>query len=237
MSDPTIVFEDESILVLDKPTGWVVNDAKTAHGNPILQNWLKERFVYELSNNVEKRSGIVHRLDKETSGLLVIAKTEKVFNDLQKQFKDRVVKKKYTALVHGKVRNTSGIISASVGRLPWNRERFGVITSGKNAETGYELIGLHKDMSNDYYSLLKLSPKTGRTHQIRIHLKYLGYPIVSDSFYAGRKTSRKDRLWCKRLFLHAGKITFTHPVKKILVSFESPVPADLLSSLSGLIPV
>lgn len=237
MLEPTIVFEDESILVLDKPSGWVVNDAKTAHGNPILQNWLKENFSYELSDNVEKRSGIVHRLDKETSGLLVIAKTAQVFNNLQKQFKDRVVKKSYIALVHGKVRNTSGVISASVGRLPWNRERFGVITSGKSAETGYDLINLYKDASGNYYSLLKLSPKTGRTHQIRIHLKYLGHPVVSDSFYAGRKTSRKDRVWCKRLFLHAGKITLTHPIKKVFVSCESPIPEDLLSSLSGLIPV
>ncbi len=232
MEDPKTVYQDSWILVLDKPAGWIVNDAITAHGNPIVQNWLKDNYSYDISNSEEKRSGIVHRLDKETSGLLIVAKTDDVYADLQKQFKDRVVKKQYLVLVHGRINADSETVSASTGRLPWNRERFGVLPSGKYAETKFEKIAVYKDTSENYYSLLKAVPKTGRTHQIRVHLKYLGHPVVSDSFYAGRKTSRKDKMWCGRLFLHAEKICINHPYKKTEVCFESALPQELKDSLS-----
>jgi 23S rRNA pseudouridine1911/1915/1917 synthase len=234
MEDPNVVYEDGSILVLNKPAGWVVNDAVTAHGNPIVQNWLKENFSYEISGMDDMRSGIVHRLDKETSGLLVIAKNQDVFINLQKQFADREVKKEYLALVHGKFKNPKEDVVATVGRLPWNRERFGILPSGKPAETGFERLKIYKDKQGSWYSLVRAFPKTGRTHQIRIHLKYLGYPIVADSFYAGRKTSRKDRLWCGRLFLHAEKICFKHPKSGKVVCFESPLHPDLSTSLESL---
>lgn len=234
MENPSVVFEDESVLVLDKPAGWVVNDAATAHGNPIVQNWLKENFSYEISKDDSMRSGIVHRLDKETSGLLVIAKTRTVFENLQKQFADREVKKEYLALVHGKLKNPKENVVATVGRLPWNRERFGILPSGKPSETAFERLKIFKDKQGNWYSLVRAFPKTGRTHQIRIHLKYLGYPIVSDTFYAGRKTSRKDRLWCGRLFLHAEKICFNHPKNGKTVCFESLLPSDLSTSLKNL---
>lgn len=234
MTDPKVIYEDDTVMILDKPAGWVVNDAKTAHKNPIVQNWLKQNYLYGLSKSEEQRSGVVHRLDKETSGILVIAKTRDAFDFLQEQFKDRKVEKEYVALVHGKLKNVSGVVNAPLGRLPWNRERFGVLPSGKSAETVFEVDKLYRDKSGNFYSLLKLRPKTGRTHQIRIHLKHLGHPIVSDSFYAGRKTSRQDKSWCSRLFLHAYKICFQHPQKHTKVCFESQLSPDLASVLTVL---
>ena len=223
---PTIIFEDESILVLDKPSGWITNDASTTTTQPVLQTWLRENFKYPLIGDRERRDGIVHRLDKETSGLLLVAKTPKAFENLQSQFKERKVKKTYVALVHGRVKLDSGEISAPVGRLPWRRERFGVLPGGREAVTGYKVIRYY-DTKRGNYSLVELFPKTGRTHQIRIHLKFIGHPIVGDYFYAGRKTAREDRTWCPRLFLHAGKISFFHPVTGKEVKFESELPKDL----------
>ena len=171
----------------------------------------------------------MHRLDKETSGILIVAKTKKAFENLQQQFKDRKISKTYTALVHGQVEPKEGTIEAPVGRLPWRRDRFGVLPGGREATTGYKVREYYKD-----YTLLELKPKTGRTHQIRIHLKHLGHPVVADTFYAGRKTARADRLWCPRLFLHASGISFTHPETGKEISFKSKLPADLLQVLTNL---
>ena len=234
MSDPQVIYEDKTFLVLDKPAGWVVNDAVSAHGNPIVQEWLKNNFSYDISDSLEMRSGVVHRLDKETSGVLVIAKTEGSFLDLQKQFKERKIKKKYLALAHGKFKNNKETVTMSVGRLPWNRRRFGVVYDGKSAETEIEVKSEYSDSSGNFYSLLHIFPKTGRTHQIRVHLKHLGHPVVSDTFYAGRKTSRKDRVWCSRLFLHAEEICFTNPDSNIYKCFKSKLPVDLNNPLSKL---
>jgi len=229
---PKIIFEDNSLMILEKPFGWIVNEAQTTKGQKVLQTWLKERD-YPLAKSREFRSGIVHRLDKETSGILIVAKTEQAFTNLQKQFKDRKIKKSYQALAHGKIGIKRGHIKAPVGRLPWNRERFGVLPGGRPAETDYEVISYYKKDDQEF-SLLNLFPKTGRTHQIRIHLKYLGHPIVSDQFYAGRKTSRKDRTWCQRLFLHAKSISFKHPRTNKTRKFESALPADLSKALQKL---
>jgi 23S rRNA pseudouridine1911/1915/1917 synthase len=200
---PAIRFQDKSFLVLNKPSGVVVDET--------LQKWLRDNFQFSIfkpegSSSAyfnEYRSGIVHRLDKETSGLLLIAKTKEAFLNLQRQFKERKVEKKYIALVHGKLEPEEGIVDIAIGRLPWNRERFGVLPGGRSSETKYRVKKYF-----DGYTLVGLWPKTGRTHQIRVHMKYLGHPIVSDSFYAGRKTSRRDREWCPRLFLHAEEISF-----------------------------
>lgn len=250
--EPAIIFEDNHILVLDKPSGWIVNEADTTKNTPVIQTWLRMNFDYEIVGSREERSGIVHRLDKETSGVLLVAKTQDSFRKLQKQFKERVVEKTYTALVRGKVEPKVGDTRAPVGRLPWNRERFGVLPGGREAITQYKVLGYYQMKSGNgaqepedrssklrgglqtTYSLLELFPKTGRTHQIRIHLKYLGHPIVSDEFYAGRKTARKERIWCPRLFLHAGRISFLHPETKKTVTFESELPQDLKISLSKL---
>lgn len=174
--------------------------------------------------------GIVHRLDKETSGLLLAAKTKDSFESLQNQFKKRIVEKKYIALVHGKVETIKGSIDLPVGRLPWRRDRFGVLPGGRKAQTGFKVLRYY-DTRKGYFSFLELIPKTGRTHQIRIHLKHIGHPIVSDQFYAGRKTAREDRKWCPRLFLHASEISFSHPNNFRKIEFKIQLPGDLSQTL------
>lgn len=230
--DPKVIFEDADILVLDKPDGWIVNDAVSAIGQPIIQSWLATNFSYEIATSVPERSGVVHRLDKDTSGILLVAKTKQAFYDLQSQFAHREVSKTYTALLHGALTPPQGEVSVAVGRLPWRRDRFGVIPDGRLSVSGYKLIDLYRPIQQTkqfdaLYSLTSFFPKTGRTHQIRIHAKYLGASIVCDPFYAGRKTARRDALWCPRLFLHASQIEFNHPASGIQVRFESELPDDL----------
>ena len=203
MSEPTVIFEDDSILVLDKPAGWITNSANTTTTQPTVQGWLAEKFQFPISSLQIYRNGIVHRLDKETSGLLIVAKTKEAFETLQKEFKERQVKKSYIALVHGKFDLAEGEIKAAVGRLPWNRRRFGVLPGGREAVTKY-----HVNKAVGDYTLLDLYPETGRTHQIRIHLRHIGHPIVADEFYAA-------------------SISFIHPVTGERVEFTSPLPADL----------
>ncbi len=184
------------------------------------------------------RSGIVHRLDKETSGCLLIAKTADSFANLQRQFKERLVKKVYLAIVHGKLVPPEGEIRAPVGRLPWNRKRFGIVPGGREAVTKYTVrstfpaphnSGNPKDSRNLLLSLVELYPETGRTHQIRVHLKYINHSIVGDYLYAGRKVSRADRTWAPRVMLHAWKISFRHPVSGTPLAVEAPIPDDMSS--------
>ena len=231
--DPEIVYEDKQLLIVSKPSGWIVNEAVTTKGQPVLQKWLFENQDYEISKDKELRSGIVHRLDKETSGILIVAKDEHSFRNLQKQFKDRKVKKEYTTLVHGKVEPKEGKVNAPVGRLSYRRDRFGIVIGGRVAETFYKAKKYYKK-GDEVLTLLSVKPKTGRTHQIRIHMKYLGHPVVADEFYTGRKRARADRMWCPRLFLHAKSIEFTHPKTNRSVSFEAEVPKDLSNALSTL---
>src|SRR3989344_3943243 len=231
--EPKVIFEDKELLVLNKPSGWIVNDATTTRNQPTVQGWLRRNFHFPISNFQKLRNGIVHRLDKETSGLLLIAKTKSSFENLQAQFKSREVNKIYNALVHGKVEPKEGVVNAPVGRLPWNRERFGVLPGGRSAETTYNAVAYYQLQAKSY-NLVELYPKAGRTHQIRIHLKYLGHPVVADEFYAGRKTARSDRKWCLRLFLHASGIFFTHPKEKQRKEFVAPLPEDLTKPLASL---
>lgn len=229
--EPKVVFENGQILVLEKPAGMVVNRAVSVKGQTV-QDWLEKKLEIK-GRGVGGRAGIVHRLDKETSGLLLVAKTLEAFENLQAQFKKRQVKKRYLALVHGRVEGKEGEIEAPVGRLAWNRERFGVSPGGRPAKTKYRVKNYY-NLPLATYTLLELIPETGRTHQIRVHLKYLGHPIVSDTFYAGRKTSRKDRAWCPRLFLHASYLAFVHPETSKKVSFSSKLPEDLDKALKSL---
>ena len=231
--EPTVIFEDDSLLVLNKPAGWVVNDAETVKHNLVVQRWLTDHYNFETIGDREFRCGIVHRLDKETSGILLIAKTKDAFYELQRQFRERIVEKTYLALVHGEVIPKEGKIEAEVGRLPWRRDRFGVLPGGRDSLTYYKVVSIY-DIQNTKYSLVEFYPKTGRTHQIRIHAKYIGHPLVSDDFYAGRKTARKDRKWCPRLFLHAKGINFLHPVTKKELKFESELATDLQAVLDTL---
>jgi 23S rRNA pseudouridine1911/1915/1917 synthase len=229
--DTKIIFEDGDILILNKPSGVVVNRANTTK-EPTVQDWL-EKYLKLKDEGIGRRAGIVHRLDKGTSGILIVAKTIEAFESLQGQFKERSIEKSYQCLVHGKIEIKKGQIKAPVGRLPWNRERFGVLPGGRSAETNYEVIRYYKN-DKDVFSLVSVFPKTGRTHQIRIHMKHLGYPLVADDFYAGRKTSREDITWCPRLFLHARSISFIHPKTHKKLTFQADFPNDLEKVLQKL---
>lgn len=225
ISTPQIIFQDQDLMIIDKPSGMVINDSQTAMARQTLQGWLT-KFDYEISKDNLLRSGIVHRLDKETSGIVIVAKNASCFYNLQDQFKSRLVSKNYIALAHGELDQSVGVIKEAVGRLPWGRGKFGVMIDGRDAITHYKVLKIFT-RDSDKYSLLELEPKTGRTHQIRIHLKHIGHPIVADAFYAGRKTSKRDRQWCPRLFLHAYKISFIHPVSKKKLTFMANLPVDL----------
>lgn len=230
---PNIIFEDDALFVVDKPSCWITNDADTTKDQPTIQTWIRENYDYPLKGDREYRDGIVHRLDKETSGILLIAKTKEAFEKLQSEFKAREVKKTYIALLHGKVEPTEGEIEATVGRLPWRRDRFGVIPGGRESRTLYKVLEFYPG-NNAGHSLVEFYPETGRTHQIRIHSKYIGHAIVADEFYAGRKTARNDRKWCPRLFLHAKSIKFIHPVSGKEVDFMSELPEELKNVLASL---
>ncbi|KKQ75854.1 MAG: Pseudouridine synthase [Candidatus Woesebacteria bacterium GW2011_GWB1_38_5b] len=232
---PQILFEDEYLMVIDKPSGWIVTDAATAKDQKTVQSWIAANLKfnseagYSINNLKLYRNGIVHRLDKETSGCLIIAKTSHAFENLQQQFKERKIGKKYIALVHGRIEPKEGTVIAEVGRLPWRRDRFGIVAGGRGSETKYKVLQYFLQ-----FTLVECFPTTGRTHQIRIHLKHIGHPIVSDTFYAGRKTSRADRKWCPRLFLHSSKIIFSHPVSAKKIEVEARLPEDLSSALVNL---
>jgi 23S rRNA pseudouridine1911/1915/1917 synthase len=228
--EPTILFQDDSLFVIEKPSGWITNEADTTTNQPVLQKWVREHFDYPLKGNVEMRDGIVHRLDKETSGLILVAKTSEAFEKLQSEFKNREVTKTYIALLHGKVEPTEGKIEAEVGRLPWHRSRFGVLPGGRESVSEYKVLKYYPG-NNAGHSLTEFYPKTGRTHQIRIHSRHIGHAIVADEFYAGRKTARNDRKWCPRLFLHAASIKFIHPVTEKSVEFKSELPVELFEAL------
>ena len=227
--EPKIIFEDAQLLVLDKPAGVIVNEALTTKNQPVLQSWLSKRD-YPLAKSREERGGIVHRLDKETSGIILVAKTKSAFASLQRQFKERKVKKTYLALLHGSLNEKVGKIEVPVGRLPWRRDRFGVLAGGRASKSSYNVVAEY-EKEGERFSLVEVTPQTGRTHQIRIHFKYLGHPVVSDEFYAGRKTARGDRKWCPRLFLHAASIEFFHPERGQKVRFSSALAADLAAAL------
>ena len=218
-----ILFEDDAILAVNKPPGIVVNRAESVKEETV-QDWVEKTYHIFIEN----RAGIVHRIDKETSGILLIAKTPAAFIELQRQFKERIIHKTYLAIVHGTLVPDTGEIRAPVGRLPWNRERFGIVPGGREAVTKFKVIR-HKEN----LSLVELYPETGRTHQIRVHLKYINHPIVGDYLYAGRKTARDDRTWAKRVMLHAWKLTCSHPVTGETLAFEAPIPDDMNSIIHG----
>lgn len=237
--DPQIIYEDENILVVNKPSGVTVNNSETTAGQETLQDWIIERyrdtdlFLPDRDHDFIKRNGIVHRLDKETSGVMIIAKKMAAFEALQLQFKDRLVQKTYKALAHGVVSPSDGEISAPVGRLPWSRKQFGILAGGRPSVTLYKTDKIYKK-DGEFFSLLTLFPKTGRTHQIRVHLKYIGHPIFADFLYAGRKTSRRDRRLLSRVFLHAFSIGFVHPETNKKVMFQADLPEDLVRILKDL---
>jgi len=232
---PVVIYQDDFLLVLNKPPGWVVNRAQTTKHQQTIQDWLEDNFQFSIFNFQELRSGIVHRLDKDTSGILLMAKTKKTFENLQAQFKKRQVKKEYRALAHG-ILPSSDRINAPVGRLPWARKKFGVLPGGRAAETEFKRMGVF-EKDGEKFSLVQVFPKTGRTHQIRVHFRYLGYPLVADFTYGGRKRARSDQKWCPRIFLHAQKIGFFHPQSGKWQECEVKLPKDLKDVLDILEPI
>ncbi len=218
METPQVIFEDDYILALNKPSGMDIE---------ALQSWVKDNFKFEVSDSRELRNGLVHRLDKPTSGVILFAKTESIFFALQKQFAERVVQKVDVALVHGSLAKELGTINEPVGRLPWKRTKFGVYPEGRPAVTNYKVIRVIPTEAEGSLSLLELYPKTGRTHQLRVHLKHIGHPIVSDPLYAGRKTLRADTKIWPRLWLHAKSIELIHPITGKKLKLEAPLPSDL----------
>lgn len=250
-----IVAQTDTFLVINKPAGLVVNRSQTIRVNT-LQDWICEYL--DLPKNdlgVGGRAGIVHRLDRETSGLVIVAKTQMAFDNLQGQFKNREVKKEYVALVHGEIPD-EGVINENIGRVG-KFGKFGVVASGRESETSYKREGKYgfyeekfsglisqSQLSKGrerylkqnarFYSLVSLFPKTGRTHQIRVHLKHLGYPVVSDLIYAPSKLLKFDLLWCPRLFLHAVSISFHDPTSAKILSFKTDLPNDLKNAMLNL---
>jgi 23S rRNA pseudouridine1911/1915/1917 synthase len=248
-----VLYEDDVLLVVDKDPGLVVDRSDTQKA-PTLVDLLESKYQI----NVE-RAGIVHRIDKDTSGILLVAKTAEALENLQNQFKSRTVKKQYIALVHGSLKDKV-TVDLPIARSPFNREKFTVFDSddpdAKAAITeflpdqylrmsdetlnsifeDYNKIQLRKLYTLHYpeFTLVRALPLTGRTHQIRVHLKHLRFPIVSDERYVGRKTSRLDRRWVPRQFLHAAYISFDHPVTGKRMEIESPLPEDLEKALENL---
>ncbi len=254
--EPQIIFEDDNLLVVDKPAGVIVNKADSAKGFVTLQDWVESRYNtqrlqslqdlekskyivdgYNKYDEFVSRSGIVHRLDKETSGIILVAKNPEIFINLQNQFKTGLVSKTYTTLVHGKVEKKEGEINAPIGRLPWNRMRFGIYPEGRNALSEYKVLGYKKHKTGkteELLTLVEVYPKTGRTHQIRVHFQHIKHPVFGDELYAGRKTGRQDRRAVDRHFLHASKIHIMHPTSGKPVEFESKLPDSLSNFLSKL---
>lgn len=271
--DSHIIFEDDAVLVLDKPAGWVVNRSYT-YAEPTVQEWMEKRLsanskiqtcltgrqvpsfkalaTDDQSQEIEfgtpeeifsKRSGVVHRLDKDTSGVLLLAKTPKALAELMRQFKSRETEKTYLALVHGKVVPQEGIIRLPMDRHPIERTKFSIQASGRMSETQYKVMeylpglpgGMHARKGKSYqgFTLVELTPKTGRTHQIRVHMSAIKHPLVSDTLYSGKKILALDLEWCPRQFLHAKKLCFNHPVSQERLCFESPLPSDLQAILAG----
>ena len=223
-----IVYEDDTLVVVNKPAGLVVHPAA---GSPsgTLANALAYHFQQLPDRGAGVRPGIVHRLDRDTSGLLVVAKTEVALENLSDQFRDRTVFKSYVALVHGRVAPDSGKIDQPLARDRSNRTRMAVVRGGRNALTLYRVR-----RSFDRFTLLDVELKTGRTHQIRVHLAWIKHPVVGDETYGGGRdnTIQDPRLRAQvrnlnRHFLHAEKLAFTHPKTNELVKFESPLPPEL----------
>ncbi len=236
---PDVIFEDDAICVINKPAGMVVNDAETVKGETV-QGWFFPKLTIDngqltMESEFYKKGGVVHRLDKDTSGVMVLAKTFKAYEMLKAQFLERKTQKKYLALVHGKMSEESGILSTPIERHPKFRFKFAVGGDlARTAITEWKTVKVFS-FQGSVISLVELSPHTGRTHQLRVHMQHLGHPIVSDPIYGFKKRIEEDLIWCPRLFLHACELQFVHPVSGETVKFEAPLPSELEKALDLLV--
>lgn len=227
------IYEDDQILVINKPSGLVVNNSQTS-GEITLQNLIVDYIDSDEPEDPEgyetefhSRGGIVHRLDKDTSGILLVAKNEQSFIDLQKQFKDREVEKEYIALVIGSIKDNFFEVDAPIARNPRFRMKHAVVSNGKEAITKFEKVK-EVEVSGKIATLINAKPLTGRTHQIRVHLAAFDHPVVGDPIYDTRDQFEKWSADFNRLMLHARFINFVHPTTKQRVTFESPLPSEFV---------
>ena len=216
-----VLFEDEDIIVINKPPGLVVHPG-AGHRQHTLVNALLSHCATLSGIGGKERPGIVHRLDKETSGCLVVAKNDEAHRELSRQFGERTVEKIYLALVAGKLRKDAGVIEEKIGRHPVHRQRMSVASArGRPAKTDYRVI-----CSGDQASLVECRLYSGRTHQIRVHLHHLGHPVLGDKVYAAHLAKNFPRH-----MLHAWKLGFRHPRSGESKSFEAPLPDDFTTAM------
>ncbi len=219
----TIIYEDEDVAVVYKPRGMVVHPAP-GHMKDTLVNGLAYQLNTLSDMNGELRPGIVHRIDKDTSGLLMVAKTNEAHEGLVQQLVDKTVTRKYLALVHGHIAHDKGTIDAPIGRDTRDRQKQAVQDNGKHAVTHFTVVERLGD-----FTLVECRLETGRTHQIRVHMDYIGYPLAGDPKYGPKKT-----IDFGGQVLHAGVIGFVHPITKKYLQFEQPLPSDFTDLLAQL---
>lgn len=236
MDNINIIFEDNDLMVIEKPAGVLVHPTQANEEGTVV-SWLLSKYpsLAKLNWIDNTRPGIVHRLDKDTSGLLIIAKKPETLEALQQQFKDRKVKKEYTALVFGKVTPDKGSVIADIARSK-NKNKQTIVSDyedgGRASQTDYETLQNYNHKKQDL-TLVLCKPQSGRMHQIRIHLKHIGYPIIGDQMYFFKPSRRLSKeLNINRQFLHATKITFTHPKTKEVLTFNSKLAPDLENVLN-----
>ncbi|MFH1651997.1 MAG: RluA family pseudouridine synthase [Chloroflexota bacterium] len=214
-----ILYEDADLLVLDKPPGMAVHPAP-GHPEHTLVNAVLAYFPGLAEVNASRRPGIVHRLDKDTSGVMLVAKNSRAQRELERQFKERTVRKSYLVLVRGKLEPPQGAIEAAIGRDPANRQRMAVVRGGREARTRYEVRRYLPG-----FTLLEVFPETGRTHQIRVHLRAIGFPVAGDATYGVKHPK------LSRQFLHAHRLGFNLPSTGEFVEFTAELPEDLKGAL------
>ncbi|HSX39633.1 MAG TPA: RluA family pseudouridine synthase [Candidatus Saccharimonadales bacterium] len=229
MLDLKILYEDDDILVINKDAGIVVNTSQTSPQGTV-QETLADKIETDSEDEAsefDQRTGIVHRIDKDTSGILLIAKNKEAFIELQRQFKEREVKKEYLALVLGQINEEVVEINAPIKRHPFHRTKLAVVEGGKDSVTKVEKI---KDIlkNGEKLTLVKVNPLTGRTHQIRVHLAAFNHPIVGDELYSSTKQYYKWHEVFGRLMLHACKIEISHPTTHKIMMFEAPLPQEFI---------
>jgi len=217
-----IIYEDDDLLVIDKPAGLAIHPAP-GHPSHTLVNAVLSYLPTLPDTDDSLRPGIVHRLDKDTSGVMLVAKNRQAQANLIDQFKTHSVVKAYLVLVKGHLTPESGVIEAPIGRDPRNRKRMAVATKGREARTQYNVV---KYIGN--YTLLEVKPETGRTHQIRVHLSAIGYPVVGDAVYGAKSD------YLSRQFLHASRLGFHLPSTGEYIEFSSELPPDLEQALENI---
>jgi 23S rRNA pseudouridine1911/1915/1917 synthase len=217
-----IIYEDDDLLVVDKPAGLTVHPAP-GHRAHTLVNAILARIPHLAALSDSLRPGIVHRLDRDTSGVMVVVKNSLAQTKLTEQFKARSVAKTYLVLVKGRLTPENGIIEAPIGRDPRDRKRMAVVTKGREARTEYRVIRYIGD-----YTLLEVKPETGRTHQIRVHFGAIGYPVVGDKVYGVKSP------FLSRQFIHASRLGFKLPSSGKYMEFKSELPADLAQALKDI---